>query len=316
MGKTSGYVTIVIFLVISMVFSACNFPGVANNATDPNADQTAIALTVVALQTQLAVNATPAVAMVSTPSQMELPTVTIAPTITLPPVPPLPSETPLPTYKVGTVVDVTYIDFTVVKPGETFKKTWRLKNSGSGTWNSNFKIVFISGDAMGGPASKVIGQSIAPGQTIDISVDLTAPATPKIYQGNWMLQTDGGVNFGIGANANAAFWVKVKVEQMFAVTNAVPVAVPPLWTGACPFPIVLTANITTTAPGKVTYFFKTTLGNSPTFELDFDAAGTKTTAGYPVVVPVTMAITASIYIDNPNHQDFPTVLTIPVTCTP
>jgi hypothetical protein len=314
--KRIGYFTFVIMLVFSMVLTSCNFPGTTPTVVDLGANQTAVAQTIIALQTELAVNGTPIVPVLGTPTPAVLPTATLVPTVPLPTVPPLPTSTPLPSFKIGTVTDVTFVDHAVVKPGEAFKKTWRLQNAGTGSWNLNFKLIFISGDAMGAPATKALGQTVAPGQTIDISLDLVAPTAPKEYRGYYMLQTDGGVNFGIGANANATFWVWVKVEQAFAVTAAVPVAVPPTYTGICPFPIVLTANITTTAAGTVSYYFITSMGNTPPQELVFTAAGTKTTAAYPLVVPTSMALTVKIYIDTPNHQEFPTVLTIPVSCIP
>ncbi|MCX6055623.1 MAG: NBR1-Ig-like domain-containing protein [Chloroflexi bacterium] len=314
MGKTSIFTTIILLVIFSLLLSSCNFPGMVGVSTDPNADQTAIAQTVVVLQTQLAVDSTPVIPVV-VPTLAELPIATQNPTLAAPTVAPLPTATALPTYSISSaVVDVTYPDNTVVKSGTTFKKTWRLTNSGTGTWNSNFKLVFINGDAMSGPASKAIGQAVSPGQSVDVSVDLTAPATIKTYQGNWMLQTDSGVNFGIGTNANSAFWVKVKVEQIFAVTNAVPAVTPALYNGFCPYlPFSVTAAITSTGAGTVTYYFVTSIGNSTTYELVFDAAGTKTTASYSI--GPTSDFTVQVYIDNPNHQLFPTVVTVPVTCT-
>lgn len=315
MNKNTKINAFAILLIFMLVLSACNFPGAGGSASNIAAEQTSVAQTVVALQTQMSAGSTSQPPVVVNTTEAVQPTATL----TLPPPPPTATATiaatAKPTYLVSNVVDVNYPDNTVVKPNTPFKKTWRVTNGGTGTWNANFKLVFVSGDAMGGPASKPIGQVVTPGQTVEISVDLTSPATPKTYNGKWMLQTDAGASFGTGASANGAFWVQIKVEQNFAVTNAVSVSAPAVWAGPCPAPLAITANITSTAPGTVTYAFVTTLGNSPTFELKFDAAGTKTTPAYALVVPATMPVTISTYIDNPNHQEF-SPITVVVTCVP
>ena len=38
-------------------------------------------------------------------------------------------------------------------------------------------LVFVQGSQMGGPASVAFTQSVAPGQTVDLSVDLVSPST-------------------------------------------------------------------------------------------------------------------------------------------
>lgn len=304
-----------ILLAVSVVLAACNLP-IGRQKTSPTpAEEEVVAQTVSALQTALAVNTTPAAGELATATLATVPATQVA-TQAVATTLPQPTATSAPSYKAGFVTDVTIPDNTVVKPGEAFKKTWRLRNDGNATWSSNYKLVFVSGDAMSGPASKTIGQSVAPGATIDISVDLTAPTSAKTYIGNWMLQTDTGTNFGIGPNATSSFYVKIVVQEFFAVTNAVPVVAPVTWTGVCPVTLALTANITTTAAGTVTYYYKTSLGDTPTQELEFDKAGTLTTPAYSFPVPSSTAFSVQVYIDNPNHQLFSTVVTVPVTCAP
>lgn len=124
-----------------------------------------------------------------------------------------PSATPIPCDKVNFVKDVTIPDNTKLTPGSAFTKTWRLKNDGSCTWSSGYKLVFDRGDAMSGPQEVPLTTgSVAPGQTIDVSVNLTAPANPGSYQGFWKLRNSSGVLFGWGDKANSAFWVKITVE--------------------------------------------------------------------------------------------------------
>jgi hypothetical protein len=123
------------------------------------------------------------------------------------------TATTTPCDKVSFIKDITVSDNTKMKPGSTFTKTWRLQNVGSCPWTSGYKIVFDHGDAMGGPKDvQLTTGSVAPGQTIDVSVNLTAPASPGTYQGFWKLRNPAGVLFGWGDKADSAFWVKIDVE--------------------------------------------------------------------------------------------------------
>ena len=113
------------------------------------------------------------------------------------------------------VADVTVPDGTSFAAGSTFTKTWRLKNIGSCTWTTGYSLVFSSGEKMGGPNSVPLAVSVAPGQTVDISVNLTAPAAPGSYRGFWMLKNASGAVFGIGSAASKSFWVDIKVPKPF-----------------------------------------------------------------------------------------------------
>jgi hypothetical protein len=53
--------------------------------------------------------------------------------------------------------------------------------------------------------------NVDPGQTIDISIDLIAPAIPGTYKGIWLFEDNNGRQFGLGASANGQIWVQVKV---------------------------------------------------------------------------------------------------------
>lgn len=113
-------------------------------------------------------------------------------------------------YQAQFVADVTVPDGTKFEPNATFKKTWRLRNIGSCAWNG-VTMVFDSGTQMGGPASVPVTSGILPGQTVDVSVNLTAPATAGRYIGYWKFKSEQGAIFGIGVNANKAWWVEINV---------------------------------------------------------------------------------------------------------
>jgi hypothetical protein len=94
------------------------------------------------------------------------------------------------------VSDVTIPDNTVVRPGESFTKTWRVQNSGSCAWGAGYKFSLIGGDAMGAQAL-TITQPVAPGATYELSVPMTAPSTGSgTLTGTWRMSDAAGAFFG------------------------------------------------------------------------------------------------------------------------
>jgi hypothetical protein len=93
------------------------------------------------------------------------------------------------------VADVTIPDDTVVSPGETFLKTWRVRNSGTCPWTEGYVLRFTEGAQMGGPASVPL-PAANPGEVAEISVSLTAPSEPGRYRGDWRLCVGEAACFG------------------------------------------------------------------------------------------------------------------------
>ena len=110
------------------------------------------------------------------------------------------------------VRDVSIPDGTVLAPGATFTKTWRLRNVGTCAWNTNYQLVFFSGEQMGAASSAAFPQNVAVGQTVDISINMTAPATAGSYRGYWMFKNANGQLFGIGPQGNRPWWVDIRVS--------------------------------------------------------------------------------------------------------
>ncbi len=110
------------------------------------------------------------------------------------------------------VDDVTIPDDTIMDLGQSFTKTWRLKNAGTCSWTSSYQLVFDSGDQMGGDSPKPFTTDpVLPGQSVDISVDLTAPGTAGTYKGNWKLRDSSGGVFGL---STGPFWVQIKAQKV------------------------------------------------------------------------------------------------------
>jgi hypothetical protein len=164
--------------------------------------------TVSAILTQTAAAQPTQVPPTAAPSQ--IPTATsIPPTSTQ-----VPTATPISyCYWVQFIKDVTIPDGTVVAAGDTFTKTWRLKNIGTCAWTTDTRIVYVSGAQMSGPVAAALPGYVAPGQTVDVSVSLTAPFKAGDYVGYWMLRGPDGTYFGSGSQAEIAFFVDVSVED-------------------------------------------------------------------------------------------------------
>ncbi len=143
-----------------------------------------------------------------------IPTLTPIPSLT--PVPSLtpmpPSPTPLPCYRLGFVKDVSVPDGATFTPNQTFVKTWRIQNTGSCTWSSDFDLLFVGGNQMGAPTAADLNATVRPGDIIDLSVTMISPNTGGDYTGKWMMRSASGVVFGYGAYADQAFWVKINVS--------------------------------------------------------------------------------------------------------
>jgi hypothetical protein len=205
-----GRRTVILLLIISMLMTACNLPGLGQaEQADVAAEAEA---TVQAELTRLAaeeqVNNSAATATEPAPAT-EVPTAA-PPTAT--------AEGPTPTAGVEGctdraefVTDVTIEDGHDLDKGENFTKTWRLRNAGTCTWTSSYSLVFDHGDQMSAPAAVALTGTVSPGSTVDLSADMTAPNSAGMYQGFWKLRNNNGVLFGIGASGNTAFWVKIEI---------------------------------------------------------------------------------------------------------
>lgn len=201
----------VAFLAIAIL--ACSMPG---SASVEDQIRTQIAQTAESLpsNTPFVFDPTPIhtltptsdATLTETPQPTATLTIVVIPTRTTQPSPSTTSEPcDIATY----VADITVLDGTEFSPGESFVKTWRLKNIGSCTWTTDYEAIFDSGDQMGGPNDINLTKNVPPGETIDISVSLVAPASSGTYRGNWKLRNDKGEVFGL--TSGGPFYVEIKV---------------------------------------------------------------------------------------------------------
>jgi hypothetical protein len=93
------------------------------------------------------------------------------------------------------VADITIPDGEDMDPGEAFTKVWRLRNAGTTTWTTDYQFVFIGGAQMDAPAEVPVSQTVAPGDTVDISVSMVAPQESGLQRGFWQMRNPAGELF-------------------------------------------------------------------------------------------------------------------------
>jgi hypothetical protein len=244
--------------ILVLTLNACNMPG----KTEPTQEISGAIHTIAAktVSVQLTLDAERQDQIIDTPNgngdNVEQPSITPSPSGEAPPTAtseptitdtpqPTPTNTPIPCDHITFVKDISVPDGTEMVPGQQFTKTWRLKNSGSCTWTSGYSVVFDSGEAMGAPASKqlTVG-TIAPGEVIDVSLDLKAPADPGSYRGNFKLRNSDGKVFGLG-NKSSPFFVEILIPESSGVMfDFISMAEEAIWGSG-------TGTISYTLPGDV-----------------------------------------------------------------
>lgn len=73
----------------------------------------------------------------------------------------------------------------VFEPGEDFEAIWLVQNTGTCPWDSGYSLVLVSGDAFGASSPTSLGSQVAPGDTTNLSLQMTAPTTEDSYLSLW-----------------------------------------------------------------------------------------------------------------------------------
>jgi hypothetical protein len=185
--------------------------------------------------------------------------------------------------------------------GQSFTKSWTLRNDGTCTWNTKYRLVFESGDVMGGPAAVNLAKNVAPNEEITIEIPQKAPANPGTYSGFWRMQAEDNEKF-------TQVYVRIKVKEPFFAVNKVATNLANVNAGSCPYIYAIEISITASAAGTVTYKTETSDGAvSPTQSVKFNEAGTKKVTVNWSGLGVGGATTPywmRVYIEKPNNQWF------------
>jgi hypothetical protein len=140
---------------------------------------------------------------------------------------PQPAATPAPTATTAPVAmgcqdSAQYItddglDGTTYGPNVPFTKTWTVKNTGTCTWDSSYMVFQISGAFMTqSPGYWIVpqGQTVSPGQTVNISIGMTSPVENGSYKSYWGLKNAVGEIMPIQGGADGdSFYVILRVSN-------------------------------------------------------------------------------------------------------
>ncbi len=214
-------------MALSFLLTACNLPVQARAIETPNPALVASTQTVQVLSTPSAVS-TPFDTFAPSPSATHTPLIlsTTASTTSFV----VPASAASACNQAQFVRDETVPDGTIFPPGATFVKTWRLKNVGTCMWTPGYLLAFDHGQNIGpsgrSPDPVALSTAVAPGQTVDMTVNLTAPTAPGHYQADFYLRSATGVSFGVGPSRRGTFWVKIVVVPPTPTNTATAISYP------------------------------------------------------------------------------------------
>jgi len=142
-----------------------------------------------------------------------------------------PTETPKDLgLRASFVADVTVPDNTKLEKSQDFTKTWRVKNSGSQPWPADTVLAFSGeGQQLTEAKEVAIGKVVEPGQEIELSVPMKAPAEDGTYRSVWTLKT------GNTAIPGGSFYVLFKIGEAVAAPAPAPAPGPVAPVASGPF---------------------------------------------------------------------------------
>ena len=275
------FVLISITTALALLLSAC---GGSQPTPDAAAISTAAALTVEARFTQQApaVTATP-LPPPHTPTPAITATQELAAADTAVPGQPAPTGNGIPCYTMTFISDLTIPDGMIVAPGTQFTKSWRVRNDGNCVWDQRYSLVLDKGDALSTVTSFPLTKVVKPGDSLDISIDMSAPTTEGIYAGYWHILTPYGGYMGVGSY-NQSLGVKINVssrpDKAFGISSVVYDfnRVPAKGCGSDGAVYNFTATVTSNSAGEIDYRWDRTPfdGSIVHGVLKFDSASSKT----------------------------------------
>lgn len=191
-------------------------------------------------------------------------------------------------------------DGTDVIINSSFTKSWTIKNMGTCSWNSSYKVKFMSGDQMSGPSAQSFGATVAPGNSLTISLGLKAPSGLGTYKGVWGFYDDKDVWFGQA-------WVEIDVvPSITSTSSAFAVTKITFSQQAAPYQCTILANITVSAAGNITFQWIEDAGLASERKSGIRTQAFSKAGSAPSSWDIASGAprTVAIYVDIPNHATF------------
>lgn len=188
--RTAGKLLLFIGL---LSLAACNTPPtpIAAPTQDLNLLRTEVASTVLARVPQLCA---------LTPTATLSPTSTPTPTQTQTPTATQITQTGTPGTSVANGDRARWIsqsiqDDTRFAPGAAFNMIWRIQNTGTTTWTTNYRLRAFVPERFGAPAEIFLTQEVAPNQIAEITIPMKAPARAGEFRTDWVMSNENRRNF-------------------------------------------------------------------------------------------------------------------------
>ena len=205
--------SLLVIIILAALLAGCGAPGPSPEAIQAQVN-TAVAQTLevedqIAKSVVLTVDAqvplsTPTAEVVPTATPITIPTFTpVVPTVTaVAIIPPSgggsggsssggASSPKSKIYSCAIVSDKPY-DGASFRPGDSFDKSWTIKNTGSATWEAGWEFEYKGGEDMSPTGDFYIGQQVKPGGTITLVIEVDAPKitqkdSGKVFVMTWSL---------------------------------------------------------------------------------------------------------------------------------
>jgi hypothetical protein len=112
---------------------------------------------------------------------------------------------------VETIPDGTQYPF-----GKPFTKTWRIKNTGTCTWDGSLNLIWVYSETDGQSSSELMGSegviavvttNVPPNGYLDINVDFVTPSKVGTYRVEFKLRSSTAI---FGVNGGGTLWVEIK----------------------------------------------------------------------------------------------------------
>lgn len=93
------------------------------------------------------------------------------------------------------LVDQSPKDGYSIQKKSSFDMTLVVKNAGTNTWNTNYKLAFFAGERMDSPQDFNMPRDVKPGETVKLVFTLKAPDSTGEKTIIWVMQNADGANF-------------------------------------------------------------------------------------------------------------------------
>jgi hypothetical protein len=109
----------------------------------------------------------------------------------------------------ATFVSETVVDGTTITAGQAFTKSWTIRNSGTTTWNSGYRLRWVSGANLSNHADRFISGTVAPGASYTFSLPMTAPSSSGTFREDWKLVNGSGATIPISGSTTISVSINV-----------------------------------------------------------------------------------------------------------